>query len=138
MQGKQSSLCFPYFSTNASNSDDGRIILHDQRSWSRPSRAHDTIALDCPVTDVKWHPTLEHIFATSEEKGAVCLRDTRMAFGPATRRTREGVVQTVRFLIFVTSRNSLVSKYNTKISKGSVRHLSNPEPSSLTFDSDGQ
>ncbi|KAF8906176.1 WD40-repeat-containing domain protein [Mucidula mucida] len=105
-----------------SATDDGRIVVHDQRSWKTLPRAQDTIALDCEVTDVKWHPTLEHLFATSESNGTVCLRDTRMAFGPSSRRTREGVVQT----------------YSTRISKGSLSYLSNPEPSSLTFDRDGK
>lgn len=38
---------------------------------------------------------MEHIFATSDSHGQVCLRDTRMAFGPLSSRSNEGIVQNV-------------------------------------------
>lgn len=79
------------------SSEDGRIILHDGRAApsARP-RAQDRIQLAAEVTGVQFHPVMDHIFATSEGSGRVCLRDLRMAFGPLTHRTREGIVQTVR------------------------------------------
>jgi len=64
---------------------------------------------------------MEHIFATSDSHGQVCLRDTRMAFGPLSSRSNEGIVQ----------------NYNTKLSKRSLSYLSNPESSSIAFDRDG-
>lgn len=48
-------------------------------------------------TSVQMHPSMEHLFVTSDAKGRVCLRDTRMAFGPLKDRSRDGVVQTVRY-----------------------------------------
>jgi hypothetical protein len=51
------------------------------------------------VTGVQYNPQMEYVFLTSEQSGAVCLRDERMAFGPLSRRSREGVVQVVSVLI---------------------------------------
>ncbi|TFK70950.1 WD40 repeat-like protein [Pluteus cervinus] len=104
-----------------SGSENGGILYHDLRVGRRSSRAQDTLQLSSEVTSLQFHPTMDHIFATSESVGRVCLRDTRMAFGPLTQRTRQGVVQT----------------YNTKITKPSINYLSNPEASSLAFDRDG-
>jgi hypothetical protein len=44
---------------------------------------------------VQYHPTMEHIFVTSDAKGRVCLRDARMAFGYAEKKSNAGVVLTV-------------------------------------------
>ncbi|KAK0243946.1 WD40 repeat-like protein [Armillaria nabsnona] len=105
-----------------SASESGRIILHDERTWRNPStRARDIIQVETEVCDVKFHPTMENIFASCDSKGTVCLRDVRLGFGPANKRRNHGVVQV----------------FNTKISKGSIAHLSNPESSSITFDRDG-
>ena len=46
-------------------------------------------------TGVQYHPTMEHIFVTSDAKGRVCLRDARMAFGYAGIKSGAGVVLTV-------------------------------------------
>ncbi|KAK0441633.1 WD40 repeat-like protein [Armillaria borealis] len=105
-----------------SASESGRIILHDERTWRNPStRARDIIQIETEVCDVKFHPTMENIFASCDSKGTVCLRDVRLGFGPANKRRDHGVVQV----------------FNTKISKGSIAHLSNPESSSIAFDRDG-
>jgi WD repeat-containing protein 22 len=85
---------------------------------------------------------MEHIFATSDSHGQVCLRDTRMAFGPLSSRSNEGIVQNVgipRPLILIPAVPSAEppSKYNTKLSKRSLSYLSNPESSSITFDRNG-
>ncbi|KAJ7617516.1 WD40 repeat-like protein [Mycena polygramma] len=103
-------------------SEDGRLIQHDARvpPTARP-RAQDTIMLAAEVTGVEFHPQMAHVFATSDSRGRVCLRDTRMAFGPAVGRTGEGVVQI----------------YNTKLSRRSVGHLSNPDTSSIAFNRQG-
>ena len=55
---------------------------------------------------MQYHPTMEHIFVTSDAKGRVCLRDARMAFGRgySGRKSNAGVVLTVScrlYLIFV-------------------------------------
>ncbi|KAJ6611391.1 WD40-repeat-containing domain protein, partial [Mycena sp. CBHHK59/15] len=100
-----------------SGSEDGRILLHDGRS---AVRAQDTIQLAGEVTGVQFHPVMEHIFATSDSK-RVCLRDLRMAFGPRTQRTQDGVVQI----------------YNTKLSRRALPHISSPEASSIVFNKDG-
>lgn len=44
---------------------------------------------------MQYHPTMEHIFVTSDAKGRVCLRDARMAFGVAGKKSNIGVVLTV-------------------------------------------
>lgn len=59
------------------------------------TRAQCTIQIDCEFTDVQCHPTDEHLFVTSDHRGRVCLRDARMAFGPHTARTMEGIVRIV-------------------------------------------
>ncbi|KAF5361053.1 hypothetical protein D9756_005005 [Leucocoprinus leucothites] len=103
-----------------SGSEDGSIIRHDQRE-NHPSRAQNTLRLKSEITGVQYHPNMEYIFLTSEQSGAVCLRDERMAFGPLSRRSREGIVQV----------------YNTKLTRRGISSLSNPEASSAAFDHDG-
>jgi WD repeat-containing protein 22 len=73
-------------------SEDGKIILHD----ARVDRGHQgTLQHATEFTGVQAHPIMEHIFATCDSHGQVCLRDTRMAFGPLSSRSNEGIVQTV-------------------------------------------
>ncbi|KAF9061447.1 WD40-repeat-containing domain protein [Rhodocollybia butyracea] len=108
-----------------SGSDNGRIIQHDSRikhSTNPTPRAADIIQLVTEVTSVKFHPTVDHLFATSDSKGNVCLRDTRMAFGPRKGRTKNGIVRT----------------FHTTISRPNVETMSSPEPSSLAFDRQGE
>ncbi|KAF7314675.1 WD40 repeat-like protein [Mycena kentingensis (nom. inval.)] len=101
-------------------SEDGRIVHHDERATPSASpRAQDTIQLETEVNGVEFHPTTDHLFVTCDSKGAVCLRDMRMAFGPRAQRSQLGVVQT----------------YNTKLARGST--LANPEASSVTFNRQG-
>ena len=52
-------------------------------------------------TGVQYHPTMEHIFVTSDAKGRVCLRDARMAFGCAVRKSNAGVVLAVCCLLYI-------------------------------------
>jgi len=104
-----------------SASEDGCIILHDTRADSRLTRAQGTLQHDAEFTGVQFHPNMHHIFATSDNRGQLCLRDCRMAFGPLSQRRQNGVVQT----------------YITTLSKPSIQHLSNPEVSSITFDATG-
>ncbi|KIM54494.1 hypothetical protein SCLCIDRAFT_136752 [Scleroderma citrinum Foug A] len=101
--------------------EDGRIIFHDARVDRRLSNAQGVLQHTTEFTGVQAHPVMEHIFATSDSHGQVCLRDTRMAFGPLSVRSNEGIVQ----------------NYVTKLSKRSLGYLSNPESSSITFDKDG-
>ena len=44
---------------------------------------------------MQYHPTMEHIFVTSDAKGRIYLRDARMAFGTARKKINAGVVLTV-------------------------------------------
>ncbi|KAG6329968.1 hypothetical protein ID866_9122 [Astraeus odoratus] len=101
--------------------EDGKVILHDARVDRRLSNAQGTLQHTTEFTGVQAHPAMEHIFATSDTHGQVCLRDSRMAFGPLSARSNEGIVQT----------------YNTKLSRRSLAYLSNPESSSITFDREG-
>jgi len=85
---------------------------------------------------VRFHPTMEHVFATSDGQGRVCLRDTRMTFGP--REGIEGIVQLVRVLLSVPVRRCPIAvQYNTKISRRPLQHLANPETSSIVFNRQG-
>ncbi|KAJ8691284.1 hypothetical protein PTI98_010872 [Pleurotus ostreatus] len=69
-----------------SASDDGSIRMHDGRG-NGLSRAQATLQESVEVTDVRFHPTLEHNFLSTDSRGGVHLRDMRMAFGPLTQRT---------------------------------------------------
>ncbi|KAG2057658.1 WD40 repeat-like protein [Suillus hirtellus] len=122
--------CHPYedeifisarHSESASHSEDGKLILHDSRAGGRMSAAQGTLQHTAAFTGVQHHPVMEHVFATCDVHGHVCLRDTRMTFGPLSRRSNGGIVRV----------------YNTKLSRKSAGYLSNPESSSLTFDRDG-
>lgn len=76
-------------------SEDGSIMLHDGRAGSGLSQAQATLQQTTEFTGVQYHPRMEHIFATSDNRGKVYLRDVRMAFGPLRARTKQGIVQTV-------------------------------------------
>ncbi|KAL0960803.1 hypothetical protein HGRIS_005819 [Hohenbuehelia grisea] len=106
-----------------SGSDDGCIIVHDGRAgfYFKGSQAQATLMLDAEITGLQFHPEMDHIFVTSDHKGSLCLRDMRMAFGTLSQRRQSGIVQI----------------YNTKLSKRGVNHISNPEATSVTFDSTG-
>ncbi|KAJ3996686.1 WD40 repeat-like protein [Lentinula boryana] len=106
-----------------SASDNGRIVHYDARlHHSTTVRAADIIQLTAEVTSVKFHPTIEHLFVTSDSQSNVCLRDMRMAFGPRKTRSNEGIVRT----------------FQTTIARRNTKTMSNPEPSSLAFDQEGQ
>lgn len=80
-------------------SEDGCIIMHDARAESQFTRAQGILQHDAEFTSVQYHPTMPHIFATSDNRGEICLRDSRMAFGPLSRRSRQGIVQTVGLVV---------------------------------------
>ena len=50
---------------------------------------------------MQYHPTMEHIFVTSDAKGRVCLRDARMTFGCAGKKSNAGIVLTVCLRLFL-------------------------------------
>ncbi|KAH9480635.1 DDB1- and CUL4-associated factor 5 [Psilocybe cubensis] len=102
-------------------SEDGTIRRYDWRQGGAPPSSQDIIQTENEVTDVKFHPTMEHLFADSDGSGRVFLRDSRMAFGSLPKRSNEGIVR----------------RYNTKLTKKTYSHLSHPEASSITFDKDG-
>ncbi|PCH40298.1 WD40 repeat-like protein, partial [Wolfiporia cocos MD-104 SS10] len=104
-----------------SASGDGRIILHDYRAGSSLSAAQGTLQEQAEFSGVRYHPTMPHIFATSNVLGEICLRDTRMAFGPLSQRKQNGIVH----------------RYVTTIVKSTSLHLYVPEVSSIAFDSTG-
>ena len=76
-------------------SDDGCTVLHDMRAQSTLTRAQGTLQHDSEITSVQFHPEMEHIFVTSDNHGGLFLRDTRMAFGPKSRRLNKGIVRKV-------------------------------------------
>ena len=75
-------------------SEDGRIMLHDARTESR-THAAATLEQSAEFSGAFFHPRMEHLFATSDVRGSVRLRDTRMAFGPMHQRTKDGIVHKV-------------------------------------------
>lgn len=104
-----------------SASEDGCVMLHDGRAGSRMTRAQGTLQQAAEFSGAFFHPRMEHLFATSDVRGNVRLRDTRMAFGPLRQRTQDGIVL----------------KYVTRITRRSVAHYIRPEASSITWDPDG-
>ena len=48
---------------------------------------------DCEFTGVRWNPRMDNLFATSDNQGRVCLRDTRTSFGSTSNRTRQPLEQ---------------------------------------------
>ena len=73
-------------------SEDGCIMLHDGRAESRMTRAQGTLQQAAEFSGAFFHPRMEHLFVTSDIRGNVRLRDTRMAFGPLRQRTKDGIV----------------------------------------------
>ena len=67
-------------------------MLHDGRTGSRMTRSQATLQQAAEFSGAFFHPRMEHLFATSDVRGNVRLRDTRMAFGPLRQRTKEGIV----------------------------------------------
>jgi len=59
------------------------------------TRAQATLQQAAEFSGAFFHPNMEHLFATSDVRGNVRLRDTRMAFGPLRQRTKEGIVHKV-------------------------------------------
>ncbi|KAI0802032.1 WD40 repeat-like protein [Irpex lacteus] len=106
-----------------SASEDGCIITHDSRdrNGASISRAQRTLQGPTEFTGVQFHPEAPDLFVTSADSGQVCLRDVRMAFGPLSGRSNNGIVKT-----FVTT-----------LAKPLLPHLARPEASSVTFDKTG-
>ncbi|KAI0712040.1 WD40 repeat-like protein [Earliella scabrosa] len=102
--------------------EDGRIIMHDMRDNPQYTGAQRVLQHPAEVTCVQYHPTMPHICATSDNRGSVCLRDVRMAFGPLSQRRNQGIVH----------------EYVTSIAKQGVARMARPEASSLTFDREGR
>lgn len=67
------------------------------------TRAQGTLQLEAEVTGVRMHPVMEHIFATSDHRGRLCLRDNRMAFGSRTQRAGSGTVLQVGQHVYLAS-----------------------------------
>jgi hypothetical protein len=72
-------------------------MLHDARTDSRMTRAQATLQQAAEFSGAFFHPRMEHLFATSDVRGNVRLRDTRMAFGPIRQRTKDGIVHKVTY-----------------------------------------
>lgn len=89
-------------------SEDGRVILQDARCQRR-ARAQDTLQEESEVTCVRWHPTMESLFITSDARGYIHLRDLRMAFGPLKNRSMKGIVRTVRLAVGFASLPLIIS-----------------------------
>jgi hypothetical protein len=93
-------------------SEDGCLILHNCHIGPCTSD-QDTIQLTAEVTNMEFHPVMEHVFLTSDWKRNVCLHDTCMAFVQLLQRMQEGAVQTVctptymTHFVVLTTRNSI-------------------------------
>ncbi len=119
--------------------EDGRIILHDMRASPQHTRTERIFQHNAELTCVQYHPTMANIFATSDDRGQVCLRDGRMAFGPLSKRREEGIVHKVSICAAqVCMGPTDNSQYVTSVAKQGVARMARPEASSLTFDSEGE
>ena len=77
-------------------SEDMSIALHDSRIRGTSFRPAGTLLHDIEFTDVRYHPRIENLFVTTDQRGDVCLRDTRMSFDdPENRENSKGIVQKV-------------------------------------------
>ncbi|KAF5340637.1 hypothetical protein D9611_007483 [Ephemerocybe angulata] len=103
-------------------SEDGTVRRYDARvSSTSGAPLEGILQLQSEITGVEYHPRMEHLFVTSDNRGNVCLRDERMAFGSLPERSDGGVM-----------------RFNTKLSKRSAKHIVRPEVSSLSFDREGE
>lgn len=78
-----------------SSSEDGKVLLHDGRVGNGMTDAQATIQNTSEFTSVQYHPTIPHLFVTGDKTGNAYLRDVRMAFGPLSARSQNGIVQAV-------------------------------------------
>lgn len=118
-------------------------MLHDGRAESSMTRAQATMQQAAEFSGAFFHPLMEHLFATSDVRGNVRLRDTRMAFGPLRQRTKEGIVVKVTCdillrLTFTLLTTSIHRQYVTRISRRTVPTYIRPETSSIAWDRDGE
>lgn len=118
-------------------------MLHDGRAESSMTRAQATMQQAAEFSGAFFHPLMEHLFATSDVRGNVRLRDTRMAFGPLRQRTKEGIVVKVTCDILLCLPLTLLTtsihrQYVTRISRRTVPTYIRPETSSIAWDRDGE
>jgi len=114
--------CHPYQDEIfLSASMDGCVMIHDGRAGSPMTHAEGTLQQAAGFSSAIFNPRMEHLFVTSDERGNVCLRDTRMAFGPLHQRTKKG----------------MVLKFVSRITERSVAEYIRPDASSVTWDADG-
>jgi WD repeat-containing protein 22 len=107
------------------------------------TRAQATMQQTAEFSGAFFHPLMEHLFATSDVRGNVRLRDTRMAFGPLRQRTKEGIVLkvicgTLLRLTFALLTTPIYHQYVTRITRRTVPTYIRPEASSITWDRDGE
>ena len=117
-------------------------MLHDGRTGSHMTRAQATLQQAAEFSGAFFHPRMEHLFATSDVRGNVRLRDTRMAFGPLRQRTKEGIVLKVicatLWHLTLALLTTLGHQYVTRITRRTVPTYIRPEASSITWDPDGK
>lgn len=106
------------------------------RADAQRTRAQGILQQIAPFSAVQYHPTMTQLFATSDTQGIVCLRDVRMAFGPASQRQRKGVVHKVGASVSGSAVTN-IAQYVTTIAKQGQACMAKPETSSLTFDREG-
>ena len=58
------------FDVDHNVSEDGRVLLHDGRAGR--SRAQGTLQLSSEVTGTQYHPVMDNVFVTSDNRGEVC------------------------------------------------------------------
>lgn len=75
-------------------SEDGSVLLHDSRAFTA-SRPSGVCRNTTEFSDVKYHPESSKLFLTADNKGYVCLRDSRMAFDSGSRTVSGGIVTRV-------------------------------------------
>ncbi|KAJ3534353.1 hypothetical protein NMY22_g6964 [Coprinellus aureogranulatus] len=120
--------------------EDGAIRRYDARA----SRATGLLQMLSEATGVKYHPRMNHLFVTSDNRGNLCLRDERMVFGSDR---SEGIVLNVSLLTdgtavalsdICTDYRDDWRQFTTKITKGKANNIAKPEISSICFDREGE
>ncbi|KAH7340637.1 WD40-repeat-containing domain protein [Rhizoctonia solani] len=108
--------------------EEGLVRLHDLRSPGTgfPSM-EGRVVRNSEINDAQWCPTpgASHSFVVAQQDGNVCLMDSRMA------------ISTSIDPIADSDPKNVIQRYATWVSKAGFRSCWAPEPSSVTFSSDG-
>ncbi|CAE6423338.1 unnamed protein product [Rhizoctonia solani] len=108
--------------------EEGLVRLHDLRSPGTTFPSMEGLVVrNSEINDAQWCPTpgASHSFIVAQQDGNVCLLDSRMAFSTSIDPAENLDPQNV------------IHRYATWVTKAGSSSCWGPEPSSVTFSSDG-